>query len=293
MKPRLVIVTRKTNLEALVEHHGTEGQARFWVECRKQSFDEVKRAHEQHVRGLTQILRQIPADRRRARLDRADVDRFLFAPDDVVMVVGQDGLVPNVAKYLRGQLVIGVNPDKARNDGVLCRHAPEAVAGILDLLETQPRVERRTMALAVREDGEQLLALNELFIGHKTHQSARYVIDTGAKTERQSSSGIICATGTGSTGWARSIMQQRNQPVKLPDPQDRTLAWMVREPFPSRITGTTLQHGLIEDTGFVVTSEMPNDGVVFADGMEWDAMELNAGRSVTITAAKEPLNLVI
>ena len=46
-----------------------------------------------------------------------------FGPEDVIIAVGQDGLVANVAKYLDGQPVVGVNPDPQRNPGVLVRHA--------------------------------------------------------------------------------------------------------------------------------------------------------------------------
>ena len=62
------------------------------------------------------------AEQRRTQIDRDDLERFLFAEDDLVIVVGQDGLVANVAKYLRGQPVLGVNPDPATYDGVLCRY---------------------------------------------------------------------------------------------------------------------------------------------------------------------------
>ena len=37
----------------------------------------------------------------------------------VVVVLGQDGLVVNAAKYLDDQLVVALNPDPARIDGVL------------------------------------------------------------------------------------------------------------------------------------------------------------------------------
>src|SRR5690606_19622356 len=95
------------------------------------------------------------------------LDRFLFEPEDVVVALGQDGLVANVAKYLAGQPVIGVNPDPGRYDGVLVRNPPQAVADLLDAaVAGRARVERRTMAAASLDDGQHLIALNEVFIGH-------------------------------------------------------------------------------------------------------------------------------
>jgi hypothetical protein len=62
------------------------------------------------------------------------------------------------------------------------------------------------MARAKVQDGQELLAVNDFFIGQKTHTSARYVIKYGGLKEPQSSSGVIVSTGLGSTGWMKSII---------------------------------------------------------------------------------------
>ena len=48
--------------------------------------------------------------------------------------------------------------------------------------------------------------VNDLFIGPKTHCSARYLIRSGEASETQSSSGVIVSTGMGSTGWLKSLL---------------------------------------------------------------------------------------
>jgi len=73
--------------------------------------------------ALQTVSAAIPGGWRRGAVERSDLDRFLFEPEDVVIVVGQDGLVANTAKYLSGQPVIGVNPDPGDGMGVLVRHA--------------------------------------------------------------------------------------------------------------------------------------------------------------------------
>ena len=52
-------------------------------------------------------------------IERAFLPTFTFGALDVVVVLGQDGLVVNAAKYLDGQPVIALNPDPERVDGVL------------------------------------------------------------------------------------------------------------------------------------------------------------------------------
>jgi len=296
--PRIILVTRKTPLALLLEHHGTFAQARFYLQSRNQEIQGHKEAHERFDAALTCVLDAIPPEQRRVRLDRSELDRFLFAPDDVIVIVGQDGLVPNVAKYLRGQPAIGINPDADRYDGILCPHSPDDSAKLLDWVGRQDgkgyRIEPRVMAVAEREDGQQLFALNEVFIGHRSHQSARYRIRVQGFEERQSSSGVICATGTGSTGWARSIVKQRGLTVPLPKPEQPRLAWFVREPFPSVYTGDTLNFGFVEaNSRITIHSEMGSGGVVFADGIEGDNVEFLDGHTVTVSVARDRLNLVI
>jgi hypothetical protein len=295
--PRLVVVTRKTPLEVLLERHGTLGQARFYLESRGQSIAWAEEADRRFAAGLAQVQAAFVSDDRRMALDRSDLPTFLFAPDDVVIVVGQDGLVANVAKYLDGQLTIGVNPDPERYDGILCRHAPAAMRTLRFWLDTRApglfRVQDRTMAVVEREDGQRLLALNEVFAGHRTHQSARYRLRVGGREERHSSSGLICATGTGSTGWARSIARQRHLDVSIA-PEDPRLVWFVREPFPSVATQTELDFGLFgSQDQLEVVSEMGEDGVIFADGIEADRLDFLAGQRARIRVAEQRLRLVI
>lgn len=296
--PRVVLVTRKTPLEVLLERHGTLGQVRFYLESRGQEATSYEEAHERFHAGLSEAQRAIPPDQRRVRVDRGDLDRFLFAPDDLVMIVGQDGLVPNAAKYLAGQLAVGINPDPERYDGVLCQHPPAAMGALLEWAVSQEgpgfRVEHRVMAMAEREDGQRLLALNEVFIGHQTHQSARYRIQAGDREERHSSSGVICSTGTGSTGWARSISEQIGTADALPQPEEPRLAWFVREPFPSVSTQTGMRRGEVTRGGrLALVSDMGEGGVVFADGIESDRLDFLSGQRVTVGIAPMTFNLVV
>jgi NAD kinase len=296
--PRIVLVTRRTPLELLLAQHGTLAQARFYLKTRGERVAPYEEVHARFEAGMARVVRAIPADQRRVRVDRAELDRFLFAPDDLVVVVGQDGLVPNTAKYLDGQRTIGINPDPERYDGVLCRHTPADTAALLRWTRGEGgagyRVERRVMAVAEREDGQRLLALNEIFVGHRSHQSARYRLRVNGREERQSSSGVICATGTGSTGWARSIVEQRRLTTPLPAPADPRLAWFVREPFPSVYTGTDLNFGFLKrEERMVIHSEMGHGGVIFADGIEADYLTFLQGHSVHLTVARTTLNLVV
>jgi len=292
--PRVVVVTRPTDWQALLERHGTAQQARFFLGSSGQRSAEVEERHRRFLAAHERVLQAIPLAWRRSQVTRADLAAFVFEPADLVLALGQDGLVANVARYLDGQLVLGVNPDPQSVDGILVRHSPAAVPELLRAAAAgRCPTEARTMVEARLDDGQRLLALNEVFVGHRTHQSARYQIRRGDQEERQSSSGLILSTGTGATGWARSIDLQRRAQVGLPQPTDRRLAFFVREAFPSRTTGTRLDGGVLEaGESLEVVSEMNEDGVIFGDGIELDRLDFAWGRTALLGVAGERLRLV-
>jgi hypothetical protein len=292
--PRAVVVTRATDYDSLIARHGTREAARFFLETRGQAIADVETWHGRFQDAVQRVVASLPSKWRRARVDRGDLPRFVFEPNDLVIPVGQDGLVANVAKYLDGQLVVGVNPDPERFDGVLVPHRPEAAAKLLlAAADARVEIETRTMVEASLDDGQRLLALNEIFVGHRTHQSARYRVRRGGKEERQSSSGIIAATGTGASGWARSIQRAYRAEVILPAPTDKRLAFLVREAFPSAASGTMLVGGVIAAGDvLVVTSEMNDGGTLFGDGIEEDRLDFQWGMRANLRVARETLRLV-
>jgi hypothetical protein len=288
------LVTRATDYDLLLARHGTREQARFFLATRGQDIEDLEERHRHFMAAQQRVSQAVPVRWRRSRVDRADLSRFVFEPADLVLALGQDGLVANVAKYLRGQLVIGVNPDPERYEGVLVPHPPASATDLLLLAaEGRVRVLERTMVQAALEDGQRLLALNEVFLGHTTHQSARYRIRWGNREERHSSSGLIVSTGTGSTGWARSIHRQRGLPLSMPAPEDRRLAFFVREPWPSVATATSVEHGLLDEADALeVVSEMNDGGALFGDGIEDDRVAFGWGMRARLTVARERLRLV-
>jgi NAD kinase len=292
--PRVVVVTRSTPYQALLAQRATRGQAEFFLRARAQRIEPVEAMHQEFQHALGFVQQSIPAKWRRAHVDRGDLSRFLFEPEDIVVVVGQDGLVANVAKYLDGQPVIGINPLPSQYDGILVQHPVKAAPDLLlGAAAARLRLESRTMVEATLDDGQRIVALNEIFVGHHGHQSARYQIELGERSERQSSSGLIVSTGTGSTGWARSINLARGHALELLAPGERSLAFFVREAFPSVATGVELTCGRIgADDALALTSEMDDGGVAFGDGIEDDHLSFARGHTLRLGIARQSLALV-
>lgn len=298
---KIVLIVRPTRLDELIRRFNTRDQARFYVEHLGADFADYEaedRQYQQAVRTSATLLAGLG---RLQRLERGFVPNFLFGPRDLVVALGQDGLVANVLKYLDGQCLLGVNPDPARWEGVLLpfqvkdlrRVVPEALAGRRPVREV-------TMAEARLNTGERLFAVNDLFIGPRSHTSARYGIRFGGQAEEHSSSGIIVSTGLGSTGWMRSVVAGAAG-IAAPRCADRApidtdtrtpwdadwLAFAVREPWPSTTTGAQLACGRVtRDSPLVLVSRMPEHGVIFSDGIEADFLHFNAGTEARIGPAE-------
>jgi NAD kinase len=298
---KIVLVLRQTRLDELVTRFNTVQQAQFYVEHLGADFADYLAEHRQYraaTLACETALRQFGLVQ---RFERRYLANFVFGPEDIVVVLGQDGLVANALKYLDGQHLLAVNPDPARWDGVLLPFRPVDLPAIMPEVTARRRpLARVTMAKAALNTGEAIYAVNDLFIGQQSHVSARYALELGNRAEHQSSSGIIVSTGPGSTGWLRSVYAGwagmatalgTQRPAKAEDasfPWDADyLHYFVREPFPGRTTGASLVCGRIASAQrMTITSEMAEHGVIFSDGIEADFLEFNAGTKATIGIAE-------
>ncbi|OPY97510.1 sugar kinase [Bradyrhizobium sacchari] len=304
---KIVLVTRKTRLEDLIARYLTPAQARFYVEHLGADFSDYEREHEVYHAQRRTALQVLEQWGRYQVIERGLLPNFIFAPDDIVVALGQDGVVANTMKYLDGHPLIGVNPDPARHDGILLPFAPRDLAKLLPEVAADKRDSQAvTMAEARLSDGQVLHAVNDLFVGARTHVSAVYEIATGGMTERQSSSGLIVSTGLGSTAWFKSIVTGSLAiagsfgPPSAPASYD-ALAWdaaelrfAVREPFPSRHSQTSLVCGRLAPMEQLrIRSLMGDNGVIFSDGIEADRLDFNAGAEVTIGIAARRGRLIV
>lgn len=313
---KIVLVVRETRLDGLKARFNTVSQTRFYVEKLGGDFADYEEEDRVYHDAIEAAQQQLAALGRLQVVRRAFVPNFLFGPQDVVIALGQDGLVANTLKYLDGQPLVGVNPDPARYDGQLL---PFQIA---DLAKIVPEVFRRarptrsvTMATASLNNGQMLHAVNDLFIGPKSHGSARYTIRHAGQAERHSSSGVVVSTGMGSTGWFSSLMAgargissaldatgavtaragkpiapegtlRRAPAFRFPWSADH-LYFTVREPFPSKTTGVDVVFGRVSaESPLAIESHMPERGVIFSDGVEADFLEFNSGLRAEIRVAE-------
>ncbi len=310
-RERIVVVTRKTALEELVYRLNSREQARFYLEQNGVSFHEYEQADQQYNRALETLRQHLPRTLKHQFIDRDFLPTYQFDERDLVVTLGPDGLVINTAKYLTTQPLLALNPDPQRIDGVLIPFSfTEARTWLERSLRGNVGLTPVSMVRAALNDGQVLYGVNDLFIGPRTHSSVRYILELGRQREQQSSSGIIVSTGVGCTGWLRSIalgawhvahyFDAEGTGASAPDLERLELGWTsdrlwfsVREPFPSRTSQATIVFGQIAPRQeLVITSQMPDYGVIFSDGIESDYLAFNSGTIAHIGLAERKAHLI-
>jgi NAD kinase len=299
-----IIVKNKTRLETLIERFNTKAQAKFYIERMGGNFEDYVIEHNTFHSSLSQVQTQLSTILKNKVVERSFLPNYIFNEKNIVVVIGQDGLVANTAKYSKGIPIIAVNPDKQRYDGVLLPFdITDFINGIERVLSGNFNFQSMRFAEAKMNDGQSLLAFNDLFIGASSHVSARYKISYNNKTEEQSSSGLLVSTKAGSTGWLSSVFNmaygvagifEKNIKLKRPKLNDNDLLFAVREPFLSIKTQTGITAGLINgQNNLIIESLMPTNGIIFSDGIESDFLKFNSGNIATIGLAKEIAKLVM
>jgi NAD kinase len=335
-RPEIVIVTRPTELAGLRERFVTDRQVKFYLQrahvqelVRRrdaaaptrsaqqsalaaedlreadQAFGELGERDALYRQALERLRDELDFDLPVRLLERSLVPNFDFGRTSVVVVVGQDGLVANAAKYVGDLPIVAVNPDPSRIDGILLPfRVPQARQAVARVLENKAKERRVTLAEVRLNDGQRMLAFNDFFVGCGSHASARYTLELAGRSEPQSSSGVLVSTGAGSTGWFSSVVNMVRgvggwlgagsvEPLQLAW-EDRRLAWAVREPFVSKQSEAGMVAGLLDEgQELIVESQMPADGIIFSDGVQADFLQFNTGSIARIGVAQQRARLVV
>ena len=299
--PGSVVVTRGSELELLLARHGTREQARFFLERRGQAIADVERRHAPaRGRARRRSRRPFRSSGGACAIGRGDLARFLFEPEDLVVAVGQDGLVANAAKYLGASSSSGSTPTRA------ARRRPRPSPGREDCGRTPPRGGRRSSACRFEErsDGRKRASTTarrcgrstRCSSGHRSHQSARYRIGAPARARSASPPRAWSSPPEPGRHGLGALRERRAAPAPRAPGPFRAVRWPSscashsRASRPERaLDGARLLAG---GAGLEVVSEMDDGGVLFADGIEEDRLEFPFGARARFDVAPDRLRLV-
>src|SRR6266581_8628107 len=115
LEDKIVIVTRQTRMKGLLKRYATRGQAEFVLgaaRAREEGsnvagkvrakaaamdagvlFDALEEEDENYTRTIEHLRQELDLGPRVQVIDRDYLPNFLFGPRDIIVTVGQDGLV--------------------------------------------------------------------------------------------------------------------------------------------------------------------------------------------------------
>ncbi len=87
---------------------------------------------------------------------------------------------------------------------------------------------------------------------------------------------------------------QQEFPYEAFSREEKKLVFVVREPFLSKSSQIGLTSGvLFQAEELIIESQMPQNGIIFSDGILSDYMSFNSGNIVSIRIADETAKLVM
>ncbi len=305
MVSRVVLVTKRSPLEELVLKHLTFNKAEFALKAAGQSIATYVEEDSRYQAAVTAIRAQVPNDlpvsvMRRDELANAN---FQFRDTDLIVVCGPDGLFVNVARYVRDQVVLTVNPG-VFGAGALMLFPPSKVGGVIASIQNGTHhVERLPLLKAVIDDERVMWAASDIFVGRTYKVSAWYELLFGRVQEVQGSDGVLVSSGIGSTGWIQSVVNmvegltREGTPHKLkqlPAAASNELVFVVQNPISSPTTGHSIITGRITPSKpLSLNSRMPEGGFIFSDGMLEQAEAWNAGSWVAVTVGDRYVQRIV
>ncbi len=92
---KVVLVTRETRLQELIRKYNTMEQARFYMEHLGADFSDYLREDKNYREAVEKVAAAAEKYARVQRINRDFLPNMLFGEKDIVVAVGQDGLVAN------------------------------------------------------------------------------------------------------------------------------------------------------------------------------------------------------
>ena len=89
--PKVVLVSRKTQYKELLAKYQTVSNAKFYLESLGADFSDYVAEDTIYEKSLQVITRELQQWGRYQVIDRQHLPNYVFAEDDIVVVLGQDG----------------------------------------------------------------------------------------------------------------------------------------------------------------------------------------------------------
>jgi len=265
--PRILIVPKKSKFQWDMDRLGLSA-SRLMARYGRQGVNasRIFASHQRQMRALQKVAKLFPDAR---VVSQEKISEKLAQGADLVIALGGDNHFQHVSHFVRTGVIAGINSDIKLSEGSLTVFTPETFVSVAARFKKGRRKEECWTRLKVAVDGRVVkpLALSEIFLGEASRcQMSRHIILAPGMREMQKCSGLLVATGSGSSGWydaaGRYLFLRGNR-------FSRTKAgfrFIASEPFHGRLSRPKhLKGNLLNKQKLRVRSLNDSQGVILID----------------------------
>lgn len=292
---KILIARKRSILEYdMQKYHRSEAEMLQRYQKMGMDIEKIKESHEKQLQSLKEIQKALP-------LATVVVGEFLtkkiVRKYQAVVSLGGDNLFLYAASFLINKPIIGINSDPSRSEGAILNFTPKNFSQLVPKLaqgtyKIEPWVRLKT---TVNSKTLPCLAVGEVFIGAKERLiTSRYSLEFDGKEEEHKDSGLLIATGTGSTGWYRSAASCCHQKAAKFSKSTPEARFISTETYYGSLTGRKLAQGtILPGQKIKITWFAHGKGVVSLDYSPQGRLHyLNRGAQVTVEIADQPLLVI-
>lgn len=214
-------------------------------------------------------------------------------PYSLVIAFGGDNHFLHVGHFLNETPILGINSDPIRSDGALVGFTFDSFEELMRRMHSAKIEQWTRLEVTINDKRIRTLGLSEIYAGEqKRMDMSDYLLEINGITDRHTDSGLLVATGSGSTGWHNGASRFL-YPNGIFFPRTQRLAiFLATEPFPGRPNRNRIKSGyLTPDQELTIHSLNDHKGILGIDANP--EFSFNRGSVAKIRISDRPLNVVV
>jgi len=224
-----------------------------------------KKAHDEHyksVKKAEQILSKYGFNFKKCYRGK----KINYSKYDLIITLGGDGTFLEATRYVKNQIIIGINSSPSFSVGKLCTGTIHNFEKIIQCI-VQKRFSINLwpkLRLALEDHVRPIDCVNDILISHSNPAAmSRYYLKIGKIKEEQRNSGLWVATGAGSSGAIRSA---GGKLIKI---RSKSIQYMPRELYYGFSKNYRHKGGILGPKKTLTVTSLMRGGVIFIDGTHY------------------------
>ena len=291
---KIVVARKLTDIEFVMKKRLIDEQTAITRTLKKGTDGErTVSAHMRFKENLARLMVDLPEDIEPIIGETLSCE--LVRPASLLIAFGGDDFFKYASQFVDDGYFIGINGDSRTSNGALASFNVESFTHLLPKLALGEFSFEEWTRLVASIDGKEIpeLALSEIFIGSAFRKrSSKYSLEYEDLKERLSNSGLLIATGTGSTGWYHAAASCEHREAEVFSRTADEARFYTTEAFFGRLNASFPRRGSIrfgENLAVTNTSHFPE--ILSIDSVS--DYQFKRGMTARVTISGSPLKVIV